>query len=159
MDTQTQSSTVPARRWWALASVASAQFIAVVDAFIVNVAIPSIRADLHADAAEIQAVIAVYQIAYAALVITGGRLGDIIGRKRIFIAGVLGFTLASLWCGLSGSAAMLIFARAGRCSKARYPIRRPPPLFLRRARRFVGTAAPRCRGAGTRAGRPRCACP
>ena len=103
---------VPARRWWALASVAAAQFLAVVDAFIVNVALPSIRADLHAGAAEIQAVVAVYQIAYAALVITGGRLGDIVGRKRIFIAGVLGFTLASLWCGLSGSPAMLIFARA-----------------------------------------------
>ena len=112
MDTQTQSGPAPARRWWALASVAAAQFLAVADAFIVNVAIPSIRADLHAGAAEIQAVIAVYQIAYAALVITGGRLGDIVGRKRVFIAGVLGFTLASLWCGLSGSPAMLIFARA-----------------------------------------------
>jgi MFS family permease len=103
---------VAARRWWVLASVAAAQFLAVVDAFIVNVALPSIRAGLNADAAEIQAVVAVYQIAYAALVITGGRLGDIAGRKRIFIAGVLGFTLASLWCGLSGSPAMLIFARA-----------------------------------------------
>ena len=103
---------VPARRWWALASVSAAQFLAVVDAFIVNVALPSIRADLHAGAAELQAVVAVYQIAYAALVITGGRLGDIAGRKRIFIAGVLGFTLASLWCGLSGSPVMLIFARA-----------------------------------------------
>ena len=51
------------------------QFLAVADAFIVNVAIPSIRADLHASGAEIQAIIAVYQIAYAALVITGGRLG------------------------------------------------------------------------------------
>jgi EmrB/QacA subfamily drug resistance transporter len=103
---------VPARRWWALASVAAAQFLAVVDAFIVNVALPSIRADLHADAAEIQAVVAVYQIAYAALLITGGRLGDIVGRRRVFIAGVLGFTVASLWCGVSGSPAMLIFARA-----------------------------------------------
>jgi MFS family permease len=100
------------RRWWALASVAAAQFLAVADAFIVNVAIPSIRADLHAGAAEIQAVIAVYQIAYAALVITGGRLGDIAGRKRVFIAGVLGFTLASVWCGLSASPTMLIVARA-----------------------------------------------
>jgi EmrB/QacA subfamily drug resistance transporter len=103
---------LPSRRWWALASVASAQFLAVVDAFIVNVALPSIRRDLDAGAAEIQAVVAVYQIAYAALLITGGRLGDIVGRKRVFIAGVMGFTLASLWCGVSGSAAMLILARA-----------------------------------------------
>ena len=72
---------VARRRWWALTSVAAAQFIAVADAFIVNIAIPSIRADLHAGAAEIEAVIAVYQIAYAALLITGGRLGDILGRK------------------------------------------------------------------------------
>jgi MFS family permease len=100
------------RRWWALATVAAAQFIAVADAFIVNVAIPSIRADLHAGAAEIEAVIAVYQIAYAALLITGGRLGDILGRKGVFITGVLGFTFASLWCGFAGSAPMLIVARA-----------------------------------------------
>jgi MFS family permease len=103
---------VARRRWWALTSVAAAQFIAVADAFIVNIAIPSIRADLHAGAAEIEAVIAVYQIAYAALLITGGRLGDILGRKPVFIIGVLGFTLASLWCGLAGSALMLIIARA-----------------------------------------------
>ncbi|HET7880576.1 MAG TPA: MFS transporter [Acetobacteraceae bacterium] len=105
-------STIVPRRWWALGSVAAAQFLAVADAFIVNVAMPAIRADLHAGAAEIQAVVAVYQIAYASLVITGGRLGDIVGRKRVFIAGVLGFTLASLWCGVSGSPTMLIFARA-----------------------------------------------
>ena len=103
--------THPNRRWYALATVAAAQFLAVADAFIVNVAIPSIRADLHASGAEIQAIIAVYQIAYAALVITGGRLGDIFGRKRIFITGVIGFTLASLWCGLALGAPMLIFAR------------------------------------------------
>ena len=112
MDTLAQSNSSPTRRWWALATVAAAQLLAVVDAFIVNVAVPSIRADLHADAAEIQAVVAVYQIAYAALVITGGRLGDIVGRKRVFLAGVIGFTVASLWCGLSGSAPMLIVARA-----------------------------------------------
>ena len=69
-------------------------------------------------AAEIEAVIAVYQIAYAALLITGGRLGDILGRKPVFIAGVLGFTLASLWCGLAGSALMLIIARAAQGAAA-----------------------------------------
>jgi EmrB/QacA subfamily drug resistance transporter len=112
MDTQSHSNAVPTRRWWALASVAAAQFLAVVDTFVVNVAVPSIRIDLHADAAEIQAVVAVYQIAYAALVITGGRLGDIVGRRRVFLAGVIGFAVASLWCALSGSAPALIFARA-----------------------------------------------
>jgi MFS family permease len=103
---------IPPRRWWALVSVVAAQFIAVADAFIVNVAIPSIRSSLHAGPAEIQAIVAVYQIAYAALLITGGRLGDIFGRKRMFIAGVVAFTLASLWCGVSGSSTMLIVARA-----------------------------------------------
>ena len=106
------------RRWFALASVAAAQFLAVMDAFIVNVALPSIRADLHAGSAEIQAVVAVYQLAYAALVITGGRLGDIFGRKSVFLLGVLGFTLASLWCGLSGSALSLITGRAAQGAAA-----------------------------------------
>jgi MFS family permease len=112
MDTLSQSVAVPARRWWALASVAAAQVLAVADACVVNVAVPSIRAGLHADAAEIQAVVAVYQIAYAVLAITGGRTGDIVGRKRVFLAGVIGFCVASLWCGLSRSAPILIFARA-----------------------------------------------
>ncbi len=105
MDTHTS------RRWYALATVSAAQFLAVADAFIVNVAIPAIRADLHAGGAAIEAIIAVYQITYAALVITGGRLGDIFGRKPVFLLGVLGFTLASAWCGLAPSAAILILAR------------------------------------------------
>ena len=131
---------MPARRWWALATVASAQFLAVADAFIVNVAMPSIRADLHADAAEIQAVVAVYQIAYAALVITGGRLGDIVGRKRVFLAGVLGFTVASLWCGLSGSAAMLIFARAAQGGAAAMMV---PQVLARSTRCSPKRTSPR----------------
>ncbi len=106
-----QSRIIDRRRWQVLAVVAAAQFVFVVDAFIVNVAIPSIRRDLHATAGEMQAVIAVYQIAYATMVITGGRLGDIFGRRRMFILGVLGFAAASLWCGLSGSGAELIAAR------------------------------------------------
>jgi len=99
------------RRWWILAVVVAAQFMFVVDAFIVNVALPSIRDTLRASGGELEAVLAVYQIAYAAMVITGGRLGDIFGRRRLFVLGVLSFTAASLWCGLSSSGAELIMAR------------------------------------------------
>src|SRR5262245_56426110 len=99
------------RRWWVLAIVVSAQFMFGVDAFIVNVAIPTIAAELHASSAEIEAVIAIYLIAYATLVVTGGRLGDILGTKKIFVAGVGGFALTSLWCGLAQSGQELILAR------------------------------------------------
>jgi EmrB/QacA subfamily drug resistance transporter len=106
------------RRWWVLATVVAAQFIFVVDAFIVNVAIPSIRADLHASTGEIQGVIVLYQIAFAALIITGGRLGDIFGPKPIFLLGVLGFTAASLWCGLAPTGVTLVTARAAQGAAA-----------------------------------------
>ena len=99
------------RRWWVLAIVVAAQFMFGVDAFIVNVAIPTIAAELHASAAQIEAVIAIYLIAYATLVVTGGRLGDIYGTRNVFIAGVLGFTVTSLWCGLAQSGPELILAR------------------------------------------------
>ncbi|MGC2299411.1 MAG: MFS transporter, partial [Acidobacteriaceae bacterium] len=100
------------RRWWVLVIVVAAQFMFVVDAFIVNVAIPSIRADLHATTGEIQGVIVLYQIVFATLIITGGRLGDIRGSKPMFLLGILGFTLASLWCGLARSGGELVTARA-----------------------------------------------
>ena len=92
------------RRWWVLATVVAAQFMFGVDAFIVNVAIPTIAAELRASSAQIEAVIAIYLIAYATLVITGGRLGDIYGTRNVFIAGVAGFTATSLWCGQIGRA-------------------------------------------------------
>jgi MFS family permease len=99
------------RRWWVLAIVVAAQFMFGVDAFIVNVAIPTIAVELHASTAQIEAVIAIYLIAYATLVVTGGRLGDIYGTKNVFVAGVLGFTVTSLWCGLAQSGPELILAR------------------------------------------------
>jgi len=99
------------RRWWVLAIVVAAQFMFGVDAFIVNVAIPTIAVELRASAAQIEAVIAIYLIAYATLVVTGGRLGDIYGTRNVFIAGVLGFTVTSLWCGLAQSGPELILAR------------------------------------------------
>ena len=98
-------------RWWVLATVVAAQFMFGVDAFIVNVAIPTIAAELHASAAQIEAVIAIYLIAYATLVVTGGRLGDIYGARNVFISGVAGFAVTSLWCGLAQSGPELIAAR------------------------------------------------
>ena len=99
------------RRWWVLAIVVAAQFMFGVDAFIVNVAIPTIASELQASSAQIEAVIAIYLIAYATLVVTGGRLGDIYGTKNVFLAGVLGFAVTSLWCGLAQSGPELIAAR------------------------------------------------
>jgi len=99
------------RRWWVLAIVVAAQFMFGVDAFIVNVAIPTIAVELHASPAQIESVIAIYLIAYATLVVSGGRLGDIYGTKSVFIAGVLGFSATSLWCGLAQSGPELIAAR------------------------------------------------
>src|ERR1700744_6264651 len=99
------------RRWWVLAIVVAAQFMFGVDAFIVNVAIPTIAVELRTSSAQIESVIAIYLIAYATLVVTGGRLGDIYRTKNVFIGGVLGFTLTSLWCGLARSGPELIIAR------------------------------------------------
>jgi MFS family permease len=99
------------RRWWVLAIVVSAQFMFGVDAFIVNVAIPTIAAELQASPAQIEAMIAVYLIGYATLVVTGGRLGDIHGTRNVFISGVFGFTVTSLWCALAQSGPELILAR------------------------------------------------
>ena len=99
------------RRWWVLAIVVSAQFMFGVDAFIVNVAMPTMAVELRASAAQIEAVIAIYLIAYATLVVSGGRLGDIYGTKNVFIVGVSGFTVTSLWCGLAQSGPELILAR------------------------------------------------
>jgi EmrB/QacA subfamily drug resistance transporter len=99
------------RRWVALAVVLIAGFMQLVDISIVNVAIPSIQRDLDATYSQIQWVLAGYQLAFAVMLITGGRLGDIFGRKRLFMIGMGGFTLASALCGLAQSPGMLIGSR------------------------------------------------
>ncbi|HEX3211570.1 MAG TPA: MFS transporter, partial [Actinomycetota bacterium] len=99
------------RRWVALAVVLIAGFMQLVDISIVNVAIPSIQRDLDATYSQIQWVLAGYQLAFAVMLITGGRLGDIFGRKRLFMVGMTGFTLASALCGLAQSPSMLIASR------------------------------------------------
>ncbi|KHK57121.1 MFS transporter [Ralstonia sp. A12] len=96
------------RRWLAFGVMVTAQFMFIVDAFIANVAIPSIRTSLHASPAQLEAVLAVYQLGYAILLITGGRLGDLFGRRRVFLAGLVAFAATSAGCGLAGSAAALI---------------------------------------------------
>ena len=94
-----------------LAIVLTAVFMNLLDVSIVNVAIPSIQQDLTASFAQIQLVLAGYQLAFACLLITGGRLGDIFGRKRLFVLGMTVFTLGSLGCGVSGDPTLLILFR------------------------------------------------
>src|SRR3981081_559825 len=91
------------RRWIALISVLTAAFMVLLDISIVNVAIPSIQSNLHASFGDVQLVLAGYGLAYAVLLITGGRLGDIYGRKRLFMLGMAGFVVASALCGLAQS--------------------------------------------------------
>lgn len=99
------------RRWWSLAVLLTAAFMVALDMFIVNVSLPSIQLSLATDFGQLQFIVAGYVLSYAVLLITGGRLGDLFGRKKMFLVGVAGFVLTSAWCGFSGSASMLIAAR------------------------------------------------
>lgn len=95
-----------------LAVILTGQFMALLDAFIVTVAAPSIGAGLDASGAALQLVIAGYTITYAALLITGARIGELLGPRRTFLAGLAVFTAASLACGLAAQAGQLIAFRA-----------------------------------------------
>src|SRR3954452_10553053 len=113
--TSATASAVPApdpRRWKSLAVILAAAFLVGLDFFVVNISIPSIRSSLHATFAEVQLVIESYGLTYAVLLISGGRLGDIYGRKRMFMWGVAAFTAASLLCGIAPTPTFLIAARA-----------------------------------------------
>jgi MFS family permease len=109
--TVTETATPAMRRWLAFAVLLVGAFLPPLDFFIVNVAIPSIKGSLHTTAAELQLVISGYAAAYAVFLITGGRLGDLFGRKRIFLVGMCGFGLTSLVCGLATTPAVLIAGR------------------------------------------------
>ena len=106
-----QAAAPPGHLWLMLAVLLGGQFMALLDAFVVNVAMPSIRADLHASGAALQLVVGGYSAAYAMLLITGARLGDLYGRRRMYLLGVAVFTVASLTCGLAPDSGLLIFAR------------------------------------------------
>lgn len=91
--------------------ILSGQFLTIMDIFIINVSIPSIQRDLHASNGEMQLMIASYLIGFASFLITGGRLGDLYGRKKIFMTGLVFFMLSSAACGISSGAVLLVVAR------------------------------------------------
>ena len=99
------------RRWAAAVVMMVAALMDLVDVTIVNIAIPSIRQDAGASVSQIQWITAGYALAFAAGLITGGRLGDIHGRKRLFLVGIGGFTIASALCGFAANPEMLVAAR------------------------------------------------
>lgn len=99
------------RRWTALVVLLAGAFLPPLDFFIVNVALPSIRADFHASAAVMQLIISGYATAYAVMLITGGRLGDLYGRRNIFLIGMAGFAASSALCGWASAAPTLIIGR------------------------------------------------
>ncbi len=108
---QVQGDAPDPRRWLTLAVLLLAALMNLLDISIVNIAIPSIQRNLHATYADVQWALAGYTLAYALVLITGGRLGDTFGRKRLFLIGVIGFTLMSAACGAAQSPGMLIAFR------------------------------------------------
>lgn len=99
------------KRWIALVVVCFGQLMIVLDSTIVNVALPSIQRDLHFSQADLTWVVDGYAVSYGGFVLLAGRLGDLLGRKRVFLAGVLLFTSASILCGLAPVPATLVAAR------------------------------------------------
>ena len=100
------------RKWWTLVAVSFGLFMIMLDNTVVNVALPSIRADLDISISELEWVVNAYALTFGVLLLSGGKLADLLGRRRMFVAGLVIFTAASLWCGLAESAASLIAARS-----------------------------------------------
>ena len=104
--------TTERRKWLALALLSAVQFMVVLDIAVVNVALPSIKVDLGFSQEDLQWVISAYALVFGGLLLLGGRAADLLGRRRVFLAGVIVFTLASLFAGLAWSEQSLIGARA-----------------------------------------------
>src|SRR4051794_21133686 len=108
----TSATTLQQRRWLALVLLSAAQFVVVLDASIVNVALPSIGHALHISASNLQWVVNAYTLTFGGFLLLGGRAADLFGRRRVFIGGLVLFALASLAGGLAQSEGWLIAARA-----------------------------------------------
>src|ERR1700710_222560 len=102
----------PRQRTWALVTVSLATFMTYLDNNIVNVAVPAIQRDLGPPPSGLEWVVSGSLLAFASLLLAGGRLGDVLGRRRLFLAGLVVFSLASLAAGLAGSVDVLIASRA-----------------------------------------------
>ncbi|MGZ6576430.1 MAG: MFS transporter [Solirubrobacteraceae bacterium] len=100
------------RRWLALAVLCVSLLIVTLDATVLNVALPTLVRDLHASSSELQWIVDAYVLVFACLLLVAGSLGDRIGRKRTFLAGLVAFAAGSTWAAVSGSVGMLIAARA-----------------------------------------------
>jgi len=98
-------------RWWALVVVCLAMFMNALDSSIVNVALPAIQRDLHFTPSSLAWVVDAFLISFGSFLLMAGRLGDLIGRRKVFLAGIVTFTLASVVCGVAQSQAMLIAGR------------------------------------------------
>jgi EmrB/QacA subfamily drug resistance transporter len=99
------------RKWLTLFAVSFGLFMIMLDNTVVNVALPTMQRDLHVSVSQLEWVVIAYALTFAALLITGGKLGDLYGRRRLFVIGLAIFTLSSLACGLASSAGFLIGAR------------------------------------------------
>ena len=106
------ADTASSRRWWTLTTVALAQLMVVLDSTVVNIALPSAQADLGFSNGDRQWIVTAYSLAFGSLLLLGGRLSDLLGRKRTFIIGLVGFAGASALGGAAGSFGMLVGARA-----------------------------------------------
>src|SRR3989442_11358457 len=100
------------RKWLALALLSAVQFMVVLDIAIVNVALPSIKIDLGFSQENLQWVISAYALFFGGFLLLGGRAADLLGRRRLFLAGIVLFTLSSLLAGLAWSEGSLIAARS-----------------------------------------------
>ena len=100
------------RKWWALALLATAQFVVVLDASVVNVALPTIKTDLHFSESSLQWVVTAYSILFGGMLLLGGRMADLLGRRRVFMGGFALFAVASFAGGLATDGTTLIAARA-----------------------------------------------